>query len=229
MNKTFENIENIENTIISVKNCYVGISLGSSASAETGIAVIDNDFNLVRVDKVFNITDLTAYLNKLGPTKNMVVCVDLPKNMPVNSSKWKLEEKNVRPLKLNKNKDTSDMTNGWCERFSERGNDFCKTLSDAGADVYRYYCYYTKNLLRLISPYKYRSSVECKFLQTSIQNKLKINNIPNNLLPISGLDALIGAYTALRISKTHENIGFKIIGEFKDFRIVSAIDMQTSE
>ena len=214
---------------VTVKNCYVGISLGSSASAETGIAVIDNDFNLVRVDKVFNITDLTSYMNKLCPSNNMIVCVDLPKSMPVNSSKWKLEEKNVRPLKLNKNKDTSDMTNGWSDRFSERGNDFCKTLSDAGADVYRYYCYYTKNLLRLISPYKYRSSVECKFLQTSIQNKLKINNIPNNLLPISGLDALIGAYTALRISKTHENIGFKIIGEFKDFRIVSAIDMQTSE
>ncbi len=221
-----DNISNNIQSDVTVKNCYVGISLGSSASAETGIAIIDSDFNLIRVDKVFNITDLTAYLNNLGPSDNMIVCVDLPKSMPVNSSKWKLEEKNVRPLKLNQNKDTSEMSNGWSDRFSERGNDFCKTLKDKGADVYRYYCYYTKNLLRLISPYKYRSSVECKFLQTSIQNKLKIKNIPNNLLPISGLDALIGAYTALRISKTDQNIGYKIIGDFKDFPIVSAIEMQ---
>jgi hypothetical protein len=214
---------NIMNSV--VKTCFVGISLGSSASAETGIAVIDNDFNLVRIDKAFNITDLSAYMNNLGPLKDMVVCVDLPKNMPSFNSKWKYGERNVRAFKLNQNKDSSDMHNSWSDRFSERGNEFCKNLRDSNADVYRYYCYYTKNILRLTSPYKYRSSVECKFLQTAIHNKLKINNIPSNLLPISGLDALIGAYTALRISKTQENIGYKIIGDFKDFSIASALEI----
>jgi len=223
MNIICKHKEKLEKKELVTKNCFVGISLGSSASTESGIAVIDNDFNLVRVDKSFNINDLSLYITNLGPINNMIICVDLPKNVMNTNSRWRMEEKNIRALKLNK--DNHDDSSLWSDRFSERGNDFCKTLRDAGADVYRYYCYYTKNILRLNSPYKYRSSVECKFLQTAIQNKLKIKNIPNNLLPISGLDALIGAYTALRISKSPENDGYKIIGEFKDFSIASALEV----
>ncbi|MCK7470070.1 MAG: hypothetical protein MZU95_04125 [Desulfomicrobium escambiense] len=46
---------------------------------------------------------------------------------------------------------------GWAERFSDRGVELCKTFKESGIDVFRYYCYYTKNILEINSPYKSRS------------------------------------------------------------------------
>ena len=78
-------------------------------------------------------------------------------------------------------------------------------------------------MLKLTPPYKSRSPVACKYLQMIIKNNLKINDIPSNLIPLSGLDAIIGAYTSWKIAMTPENTGYKCIGKHKDSLIVTAI------
>jgi len=202
------------------KLCFVGISLTSSSQSETGIAVLDRNLNLIRVDKIFAINDLEPYLKNLAPADSLVICVDLPKNITAASGKWRQESKNVNFFRARKNLD-SDFE--WAERFSDRGTDFCKTLGEMNIDVYRYYGYFTKNILKLNPPYKSRSPVACKALQMNIQNYLKIECIPTNLIAISGLDAIIGAYTAWKIATSEEDDGYKLIGKHKNIDIVSAV------
>ncbi len=39
------------------KFCFVGISLSPNSQTESGIAVIDRNLNLLRVDKAYNVND----------------------------------------------------------------------------------------------------------------------------------------------------------------------------
>lgn len=205
---------------ITNKFCFVGISLTSSSQSESGIAVLDRNLNLLRVDKIYTIVDLEPYIRNLAPADSVVICVDLPKNITAASGKWKQESKSVNFFRARKKQETDFE---WAERFSDRGIDFCKTLSSMDIDVYRYYGYFTKNILSLNPPFKSRSPMACKALQMNIQNHLKINGIPSNLIALSGLDAIIGAYTAWKIETSHENVGYKLIGSHKNFNIVTAI------
>lgn len=201
------------------KSYFVGISLSYSVSTESGIAIIDRDLNIVRIDKIFNLSDLSLIIKNLGPADSIVVCVDLPKNVPLTNGKWRQEARNISPFKLN----NFDSKFSWADRFSDRGSDFCGDVKDLGVEIYRYYCYFTKNILKLNPPFKSRSPVACKYLQMIIQNNLKISGIPANLIALSGLDALIGAYTGWRIATSNENAGYKYIGEFNTLPIVTAI------
>ncbi|OGI17990.1 MAG: hypothetical protein A2287_06700 [Candidatus Melainabacteria bacterium RIFOXYA12_FULL_32_12] len=202
------------------KQYFVGISLGSNATAETGIAVVDRSLNLLRIDKIFNIEDLELYIKNLGPADNIIICMDLPKNTNMVNGKWRIESRHINPFKLIM---PDNPKFNWAERFSDRGVEFCNTLSSLSIDTYRYYCYFTKNILKLSSPYKPRSPADCKHLQMSIKNNLKISGIPSNMIALSGLDAILGAYTAWKLSTSQENIGYKFIGDYKNTPIATAL------
>lgn len=215
MIKNNSNLTNLRN-----KQYFAGISLGSGAAAETGISVIDRNLNLLRIDKAFNIEDLELYIKNIAPADNIIICIDLPKNTNLVNGKWRIESRHINPFKL-------IMPNNpkfeWAQRFSDRGVDMCKTLSALDISIYRYYGYFTKNMLKLNSPYKPRSPADCKHLQMSIKNNLKISGIPSNMIALSGLEATLGAYTAWRIATSEENTGYKFIGDHKNIPIATAL------
>ncbi|MFH0702501.1 MAG: hypothetical protein V2B14_03045 [bacterium] len=202
------------------KFCFMGISPASSILSDSGIAVIDRNLNLLRVDKIFDLDDLKIYIKNLAPIESVIACVDLPRNMDMVTGKWRQEARNAQTFKLNEINNSKFV---WAERFSDRGAELCYFLSSLGIDVYRYYCYFTKNALKLSPPYKSRSPAACKYLQTIIQNNLKISGIPSNLIALSGLDAIIGAYTALKMTTSEENVGYRYIGKYKDRLIVTSL------
>ena len=202
------------------KSYFAGISLSSSPSSESGIAVIDANLNILRVDKIFNINDLQLIIKSIGPADSIIICIDLPRNTSLNEGKWRNEAKNVVPLKQS---GIGFDKFSWGERFSDRGSDLCQSINKSGIATYRYYCYFTKNILKLNPPFKSRSPVACKYLQMAIQNHLKIIGIPTNLLSLSGLDALIGAYTSWKIATGSENNNYRYIGEFDNLPIVTAL------
>lgn len=202
------------------KEYFVGISLGSAATVESGIAILDKDLNLLRVDKAFNLSDLQLFIKTVAPIENVIICIDLPRNASMINGKWRLEAKNTNAFKLN-NLDLAKFN--WAERFSDRGTELCNTLTSMNADFYRYYCYFTKNILMMNSPYKARTPAACKYLQLSIKDTLKVSGIPSNLIALSGLEAIIGAYTSWRISNSKENEGYKQIGVYKNVPIISPI------
>lgn len=201
--------------------CYfVGISLSPSSTADTGIAVIDKDLNLLRVDKTYTIEEIPAYINSLAPLDNMLICVDLPRNTTMISGKWRIEAKHNKVLSKS-GFNSSDYS--WTERFSDRGAEVIKNLTGMGVCVYRYYGYFAKNVLKLNPPYKSRSSAACKYLQLIIKNNLNISGIPSNLIALSGLDAMVGAYTAWKIASSQEGEGYKCIGNYKNVPIITPV------
>lgn len=204
----------------STKKYFVGISLNSSSSLESGIAILDRDLNLVRLDKVFDISNLESYIKNIAPIENLLVCIDLPKDSSSFGCKWRYGSRNINVFK---NNSSEELKFSWIKRFSNRGIDLCKNLDSLNINVYRYCCYFTKNMLGLSPDNKSRTSLSCKALQVNIQQGLKISGIPSNLIAASGLDAMIGAYTAWRMANTQENTGYKFIGDFQNFPIVTAL------
>lgn len=202
------------------KFCFVGISLSSSSLNESGIAVLDRNLNLIRTDKIFHIKEIEQYIKNLAPADSMIICVDLPKNSSMVNGKWRMEARYNNAFKLN---DITDSSFDWADRFSDRGSDLCETFNSLDMDTLRYYSYFTKNMLKLNPPYKSRSPVACKYLQMIIQNNLRISGISSNLLPLIGLDAIIGAYISWKIWMSRENAGYKYIGEHKQIPIVTAL------
>lgn len=191
-----------------------------AAASDTGIAVLDKNMELLRVDKVYNMDDIKQYINNLTCKQNSIICVDLPKQSGNLNGKWRIESKYNKAFNLN---DEYNSEQDWTERFCERGSDLCQSLKDTGYDVFRYNCYFTKNILNISPPYKHRSPAACKYLQMILKNQLNIEGIPSNMIPLSGLDAIIGAYTARAMAYGHENKTYKIIGDYKQLPVISAI------
>jgi len=202
------------------KLCFVGISLGESGSAETGIAVLDRNLNLLRVDKSYNLSDLKLSLNKLAPPKSIVACIGLPRNVMMLNGKWRIESKQTQPLNQGLMENSK---HAWVQRFSDRGSELCKIYKEEGMDIFRYNSYYTKNMLYLNPPYRSKSPIACKYLQMIIETRLGVSGMPTNLIPLPALNAVIGAYTAWKIATSEENVGYKQIGSHKNMPVVSAV------
>ncbi len=220
-------MQNLIEEKIEIKNkdgkfCFVGVALGESGSAETGIAVIDKNLNLIRVDKSYNLSDLKANLAGIAPPESVVACIGLPRNMMMLNGKWRIESKLTRSLKLG-NFDSSKHV--WTQRFSDRGSELCKNFRDLGMEVFRYNCDYTKNILQINPPYKSRTPAACKYLQMVIEHRLNILGMPTNLIPLPAMNAIIGAYIAWKITTGEENKEFKQISSHKNIPVISAISI----
>ena len=68
---------------------------------------------------------------------------------------------------------------------------------------------------------KERTPAGCKFLQTAIKDKLGIKNFPPNMVPVSVLDAILGAYIAKVITFGEENKDYEFNFKYKDIDIVN--------
>ncbi len=201
------------------KFCFIGLSIGSAGSLESGIALIDRNLNLIKTDKAYNLSEIKLIISNTAPPENTVLCIDLPKNIMLLNGKWRIESKQTLVLKnIDDNKKAL-----WKKRFSDRGSELCNHFNASGMEVYRYNSTYTKSMLKLTPPYKSKSPAACKFLQNIIEEKLNIFNMPSNLLPLPSLNAIIGAFIAWKVATGKENTNYKIIGFHKDIPIVTAL------
>ena len=48
---------------------FVGISLGSCSTNETGVAIIDKNLNIITLDKLFSMEDVRFFLNAWSESK----------------------------------------------------------------------------------------------------------------------------------------------------------------
>lgn len=206
------------------KFCFIGLSIGTDASNESAVVVLDRDLNLIKTDKVYQLPELKAIISNfsaLAPPQNTILCVDMPRNTTMLTGKWRIESKQTQILTLNDKENIEKSS--WKYRFSDRGTDICTHFLAQGMDVFRYNSYFTINMLKLSPPYKSRIPAGCKFLQSIIEEKLKIKGIPSNLLPLPAMLALVGAFNGWKIATSEENEGYKQIGVFKNIPIVTAL------
>ena len=70
---------------------------------------------------------------------------------------------------------------------------------------------------------KERTPAGCKFLQARIREKLGIKNFPSNMVPVSVLDAILGAYIAKVIAQGELGKNYDYAFKYKDVDIIGLI------
>lgn len=193
----------------------VGLSLGSTSSVESGVAVRELiSGKLIYVDKLFSMNDISLFFENYPSIKNSIICVSLPWDNTMLEGKWRVLSK---PYQMIHTLGNFPNTDNWMQRFSTRGCELLNNLKDNGAEIYRYEIYLTRQKLNIYSNFKERSSADCKFLQNILKNEYSIKELPSNMMPVAQLEAIIG--TILAEEKLKNNT--KKIFDFKNVDVIN--------
>ncbi len=204
------------------KQYFVGISLGSAASSETGAAVLDSSLNIITLDKLFTMEDVKYFLEHFVGRQNAVFNIALPENPTMLNAKWKLLSRQYQLIQTNRliKKDSE-----WIQRYSFRGTDFFYELKEKGLDIFRYDVHELKSSFKLSGLYRDRTPVDCKALQSALKFQFGIRELPANMLPVAQLEAILGAYLGYIMAKDNTGYAYKVRSEFKGIEVIG-IDLQ---
>lgn len=197
---------------------FIGLSLAHAATDETGIAIIDNNLNIIRVDKVYKLNDIKFFLDTLSGKNASIIAADIPLNQVFLIGKWRQELKHYKSLTIGNH---IQSTQSWAKRQSTRGSELCTELIAEGYKVIRYNYHYSKMAMGLCTPLQENSPMACKYLQEMLKQKLGIEGFSSNMLSMSALKALIGAYIAWQTEHGEINKDFKQINKFENLPVYS--------
>jgi len=196
----------------------VGISLGPSASVESGVAVREiSTGKIIHLDKLFSMSDIQLFFENYNSLKNSVICVSLPWDNTMLEGKWRVLSKQYQLIHNEEDKFLN--RDNWMQRFSTRGCELLSSLAEQGADITRFEVYLTRQKLKLYSNYKERSSADCKFLQSALKFEYGFNELPSNMMPMGELEAIVGSILAEKKIKEEAEQIF----EFKGLSVINAI------
>ena len=103
------------------------------------------------------------------------------------------------------------------QRFSTRGCELLSKLKETGCDVTRFEVYLARQKFNLYSNYKERSSADCKFLQSNLKLEYGFDELPNNMMPVAQLEAIIGSMLA----EAHLKNKTVDLFEFKNLNVIN--------
>ena len=199
---------------------YIGITIGETSACDSGICVLNKDNEIIRIDKAYTIDELKDCIKRIAGKNNSVICVDMPEYYEMLEGRWRIINKQIIPFNLNEEYKGKD---NWNSRYSDRGSEFYRKLLAEEYHVYRYCSNYTKTILELHPYMKERTPAGCKFLQSQIKEKLCIKNFPPNMVPMSVLDGILGAYIAKVIAVGEQGKDFDYCYKYKDIEIIGLL------
>ena len=195
-------------------NYYIGLSLSASSGMDSGVAVMDEDCNLILVDKLYTMNDVMFFFDNYPMLNYSKICTSLVWDRTMLNGKWRILGK---PYQLVSTNPLIPNREGWTQRYSTRGCEYFKSLTEKGIDVDRFEIYLTRQSLNLNSCYKERSPTDCKFLQQTLKYEWGME-LPINMMPMSQLEAIVGAILAREKAKNPNNI--RVISKSKDFDVI---------
>ncbi len=199
-------------------NCYVGVSLASGSTLDTGIAVIDENNKLILIDKYYKMNDIIFFFENYYSLRSSQICVSIPWDRTMLDGKWRVLAKPYQQVATNPH--MPNISN-WTQRYSPRGCDFFRELSERGIPVKRFELYLTRQSLKLNSCFKERSPADCKFLQQALKNEWGFDELSSNMMPMSQLEAVVGAILARENANNPDNI--KKIFEFRNLDVIDVV------
>ena len=197
---------------------YIGLSLAAGSSMDSGLAIFDDYNNLIMVDKLYKMNDIMHFFDNYSSTKDSEICVSLAWDKTMLNGKWRILSKPYQMVSTNKLIPNQD---NWTQRYATRGSEYFKSLADNGIGVNRFEIYLTRQSMHLNSCYLERSPADCKFLQQTLNNEWGIQ-LPQNMMPMSQLEAIVGALLARENYKKKEN-NIKVISTFKGLNVIDVI------
>lgn len=196
-------------------NYYIGLALSSGSALDSGVAVIDENNKLILVDKLYKINDIIFFFENYSNLKYSKICVSLPWDRTMLEGKWRVLSKPYQMVATNPHIPNRE---NWTQRYATRGSDFFKELNEKGIEVNRFELYLTRQSMHLNSCYKERSPADCKFLQQALKLEWGFDELPANMMPMSQLEAIVGALLAKEHSNNPEKI--KKIFEFRGLDVI---------
>ncbi len=196
-------------------NYYVGLSLASGSTLDSGVAVLDEDSNIILLDKLYKMSDIIHFFENFPSLKNSKLCVSVPPDRAMLEGKWRVLGKSYLPVATNKNFPNRD---NWTQRHSSRGCEYLNELISRGIDVSRFDIYTTRQSMHLSSCFKDRSPADCKFLQQALKDEWGFSQIPSNMMPMSHLEGIIGAILVREKFCNPQNV--KTIYKFRNFDVI---------
>lgn len=199
-------------------NYYIGLSLAASSGMDSGIAVLDEDDTLILVDKLYTMNDVMFFFDNFPSLKYSKICVSLVWDRTMLNGKWRILGK---PYQMVATNPLIPNREGWTQRYSTRGCEYFKSLMEKGVEINRFELYLTRQSMHLNSCYKERSPADCKFLQQTLKNEWHID-LPLNMMPMSQLEAIVGAILAKENTKNPDNI--KVLSHFRGANVIDVIN-----
>ncbi len=196
-------------------NYYIGLSLSSGSTIDSGIAIIDEHNKLILIDKYYKMNDIIFFFENYPSLKQSNICVSMAWDRTMLEGKWRVLSKPYQLVASNPHMPNQD---NWTQRYATRGSDFFRELNEKGIPVNRFELYLTRQSLHLNSCYKERSPADCKFLQQTLKYEWEFDDLPNNMMPMSQLEAIVGAILAREAAKNPKNI--KKIAEFRGLDVI---------
>ena len=195
---------------------YMGISMSMASTVDTGVAVIDSFGKIIFLDKLYTMKDIQYFMDNYSSLSKSHVAISLPWDNSMLEGKWRILSKPYQMVRTNENLLNKD---NWTQRYSTRGCEYFMSLVEKGIDISRFELYLTRQKLSLSSYYKERTPADCKFLQNALKTEYQFEDLPPNMMPMSQLEAIVGALIVRERSHNPNNI--KKIFEFCGIDVIN--------
>lgn len=200
-----------------LKVSFVGISLSGLSTIESAVAVVDKNLNVLMLDKLFSMNDVKYFLDNWAGKQNSIIMVSIPENEVMLSHKWKYNSRTYDLVNFDKQMINKD---DWTNRFSTRGSEYFKQISEVGYDIFRYDVDNLKKFIGNCYAYRERTPIDCKALQDTLRMKYNMRELPVNMLPVAQLEAILGAFLAQAIVVGNEEFKCSQIGLYEELPVL---------
>ena len=196
---------------------YLGISMARGSTVDTGVAIMDSFGKIILVDKLYSMKDIQFFLDNYSSLKQSHICISLPWDNSMLEGKWRILSKPYQMVQSNEHFLNRE---NWTQRYSTRGSEYFRTLKyEQGIDITRFELYITRQDMHLSSYFKERTPADCKFLQNALKIEYQLEDIPPNMMPMSQLEAIVGALIMRERAKNPNNI--KKMFDFSGLEVIN--------
>ena len=117
---------------------YVGLSLASGSSMDSGLAILDDSNTLILVDKLYKVNDIIHFFDNYSSLKDSKLCISLAWDRTMLEGKWRILSKPYQLVATNPNIPNQD---NWTQRYTTRGAEYFKSLVEKGIEIDRFELY----------------------------------------------------------------------------------------
>ena len=200
-------------SLSSKESFFIGLALSNSSNYDSSVCVLDRDSNIVLLDKFYFGQDIDYFFETSPYISNSAICVSVAYDNKMLDGKWRIHAKNYQPLqdyfKINRN--------DWTNRISQRCCETFKKLKEKNIKIFRADIQQLRQSYGLNSHYLSRTSIDCKNLQIALKLKFGFEELPENMLPASSLEAIICSIFSMEYVN---NIQTKQIFEIDDIPVL---------